>query len=446
MNIGEGYRWNIPLVTYGFDQTFTDFFGPNGVAAVESAVQILNDLPPASRLNLTNYSLGATRNNPLAQQVGLIDLKSYALAALLEQLGLASPNRYVFTPGPLVDSSNVTNFAVINRNFDPVSLAPSDTIDGIQFVSLTRVFHFGLGSAAMGGLTIIPTGPNNNCPSIASYLSPPVNRYYNFTGDFFLRLARDDVGGIGYLYGTNNVQWESLISGIRAVNAGDSALVGAAFRPGVDKVTFQRIDFDSTVGQTIPPVTNAFTDFYWADGALHQQNVERIVSRPDILFTATNCSPYRISRTGTERWTNNGAAQGHDGPGVIQPPITLNFNPFALHGAAYDRYSNLLPFEIWGSFDGTATNFWTYAAATNLPVNMTVSVTTIEEVLDSTGAQPTFSWTLPRSTTGMWQIQGSSDMTTWTTLAIVPDKGGVIDLWLYGSTVAPGFFVRVVEE
>jgi len=54
MNIGNGYRWNVPIVTYGFDQSFLDYFGTNGVAAVEGAFQILNDLPPASQIVLTN--------------------------------------------------------------------------------------------------------------------------------------------------------------------------------------------------------------------------------------------------------------------------------------------------------------------------------------------------------------------------------------------------------
>ena len=50
MDIGDGYRWNVPVVTYGFDQSFLDYFGTNGVAAVEGAIQILNDLPPASSI------------------------------------------------------------------------------------------------------------------------------------------------------------------------------------------------------------------------------------------------------------------------------------------------------------------------------------------------------------------------------------------------------------
>src|SRR5712671_2804685 len=55
MNLTEGYRWNVPVVTYAFDQSFLDFFGSNGVAAVEGAIKVINDLPPASNLFVTNY-------------------------------------------------------------------------------------------------------------------------------------------------------------------------------------------------------------------------------------------------------------------------------------------------------------------------------------------------------------------------------------------------------
>jgi len=38
MNFNEGYRWNIPVITYGFERSFLDYFGSNGVAAVDAAV------------------------------------------------------------------------------------------------------------------------------------------------------------------------------------------------------------------------------------------------------------------------------------------------------------------------------------------------------------------------------------------------------------------------
>src|SRR5674476_506752 len=96
MNIGEGYRWNVPVVTYGFDRSFLDYFGSNGVAAVEGAIGILNALPPASSIELTNYPLGVWRINHTAQASHLFDLKTVTLQLLLEQMGLADPERYIF--------------------------------------------------------------------------------------------------------------------------------------------------------------------------------------------------------------------------------------------------------------------------------------------------------------------------------------------------------------
>ncbi len=38
MNVGEGYRWNLPVISYGFERSFLDYFGTNGVAAVAADV------------------------------------------------------------------------------------------------------------------------------------------------------------------------------------------------------------------------------------------------------------------------------------------------------------------------------------------------------------------------------------------------------------------------
>ena len=41
--IDEFYRWNTPRLTYGFDATFVQFFGESGIAAVNDAMNVLND-------------------------------------------------------------------------------------------------------------------------------------------------------------------------------------------------------------------------------------------------------------------------------------------------------------------------------------------------------------------------------------------------------------------
>jgi hypothetical protein len=55
MWISNGFRWNVPVVTYGFDQSFLIFFGSNGVAAVEGAIQLLNDLPRCATVGESPY-------------------------------------------------------------------------------------------------------------------------------------------------------------------------------------------------------------------------------------------------------------------------------------------------------------------------------------------------------------------------------------------------------
>jgi hypothetical protein len=96
MCIGNEYRWNVPVVTYGFDPSFIQYFGTNGVAAVESAIQIINSLPPASENALTNYPYNTQHFNGTAQGEYLLDIKSTTLYLLLEQMGLAQPTRYIF--------------------------------------------------------------------------------------------------------------------------------------------------------------------------------------------------------------------------------------------------------------------------------------------------------------------------------------------------------------
>jgi hypothetical protein len=143
MDIGSGYRWNVPEVTYGFDQSFLDFFGTNGVVAVENAIQILNNLPPASQIVFTNYPLNSLAVNYTATAQNLLDLKSATLTLLLEQMGLTQPTRNIFAiiqwnpslanlPEYSWPDGTIPNDVVL-RNFDPESFAPSQYVNGALF-------------------------------------------------------------------------------------------------------------------------------------------------------------------------------------------------------------------------------------------------------------------------------------------------------------------------
>src|SRR6267143_2644727 len=98
-NIGEEFRRNTPVIYYSFDQNFLDFFGSNGVAAVDEAIAILNGLTNVSQYSpdLSEFPMEAQSFNYLAEALAMTDLKSTALHFLVEQLGLAEPDRYVWT-------------------------------------------------------------------------------------------------------------------------------------------------------------------------------------------------------------------------------------------------------------------------------------------------------------------------------------------------------------
>ncbi len=98
-NLGEEYRWNTPVIYYAFDQSFLDYFGSNGVWAVEQAIAVLNGLTNFSQYSadLSEVPLETRRVNYRAQALHLLDLKTIALYLTLEELGLTKPDQYVWT-------------------------------------------------------------------------------------------------------------------------------------------------------------------------------------------------------------------------------------------------------------------------------------------------------------------------------------------------------------
>src|SRR6185369_1959995 len=136
-----------------------------------------------------------------------------------------------------------------------------------------------------------------------------------------------------YLLSTNAVKYESLLPGVRGAGTNASAWVDASARPGVDKITFVRHAFDAALARFLP-MTNQFVDSYITNGAVQPQQVERVVSQPDFLFTAADLQTgaptlVRFARTGTSDWVNNAVLNGRPsagGPGNIQPPVTITFN------------------------------------------------------------------------------------------------------------------------
>ncbi len=227
-NIGEEYRRNTPVLYYSFDANFEGFFGSNGIAAVEEAVAILNALTNVSSYSaqLSEFPLEAHSFNYQALALVLTDVKSTALHFLVEQLGLAEPDRYTWTlhnrdVGPGGCPGDVTYF-VIKRNLDPV-ISPLDQFQYSSYVNGT-LYTYGIVEYCTATASPLP-------PLLADAAEIQVDPLATaftavaaggqgvggsaqaasgqFLGLFYQGLTRDDVGGLRYLLQTNNMNVEA---------------------------------------------------------------------------------------------------------------------------------------------------------------------------------------------------------------------------------------------
>ncbi len=207
MNRGEGYRWNVPILYVAYDDSFIEYFGNRGVSEVDAALKTFNNLTNFSLMssNLSEFPLRTTRVNFRAQALNLIDLKSTTMRAVVEELGLTEAERYIYS----LRSRNVTtfggqtftNYLVIQRNFDPVLQQPSAFVNGTLYTyQIEDPYIFTTTSDAVER----PADPLAFVNTSVSFSAPNIGHY--FTG-----LTRDDVGGLRYLYGTNNIAGERLL-------------------------------------------------------------------------------------------------------------------------------------------------------------------------------------------------------------------------------------------
>ncbi len=216
-NIGEEYRRNVPILYYSYDANFLGFFGSNGVAAVDQAFAILNSLTNVSAYSpdLSEVPLSTRRFNFTAATFNLLDLKSIALEAMMEQLGLADPIRYVWDIHDRSAGANCplgNQYLVVMRNLGVVPSA----LDQVQYtnyingVLYTYYIHeycqnppFGSG---LSEAIAIPLDTLNNATLFIPVAAHELNNLG--LGAFFTGLTRDDVAGLRYLLQQGNINWE----------------------------------------------------------------------------------------------------------------------------------------------------------------------------------------------------------------------------------------------
>ena len=407
MNLGEEYRWNVPVLTYTFDASFLDYFGSNGVFAVEQAIQILNGLPPVSQIEPTNYPPISRSVNFQAATLNLLDLKSRILAALLEQMGLAQPSRFTFNVHDFGFVGGNLETQIVQRNFDPSGFFPTNRVNDSAYDYFVQV--------TTNGSSVSVTAEEYLIDPLATPQPAVADGALN-AGEYFTSLTRDDIGGLRYLLRTNNANPEILLPGVHGVGPNAGAYVDQAIRPGVDKITFVRRDYDGFLGQFFAPYTNYFTDYYLSNNAVVAQQVERIITEPDIIFSSGNgaqdiVGAPQIFRTGTSNWWSGGILPGSIGPGIIRPPVKLMLSRPSdlvitadwLPDGSADSYRTL-----WGSFDGSTNPPVTFPFAVNAN-NLTLNLQLMRD--DTVVGGKT--WQIPLTGQESVVVQTSTNLVTW---------------------------------
>jgi hypothetical protein len=330
----EEYRWNVPVITYGFDQPFFNYFGTNGINSIEENFKILNNLPPISQITdqvLSNYLFSAEDVNAQATALSMIDLKTYSMPVILEHCGLSQPESFVWSPRSRTVYSPApnaifTNWTVMIRNYDPITRLPSAVVNGVTYTY----------SVAGDVMAPLPAFSSTAASGILG-----AGRFgAGFYGHAFWGLTYDDVGAFRQIYATNNFNMERTLPNIflRSAAAGGGggssdfggsiwdgpfvsvngavsggiwdgiltssttnglgggttttntattnlfAGVNIGFRGGLDKITFVRVNFDSLLAQGFLALTNNFGDQFITNGIIRTQQVGRQILTPDMMF------------------------------------------------------------------------------------------------------------------------------------------------------------------
>jgi len=256
-NIGEGFRRVTPVMYYAMDASFLDFFGLAGTTNIDIAFAMMNGamcgqtnsvlflnsptngiisgfssdpytgtplvLRDLDNLNtyttdLADFPLESQQINFTAQTLGMTDLKSETLELLVEQMGLTTPERYAWTlhdrflpPGGKCPGDDL--YLVVQRNFDFIN-SPLNQVQYSPYINGT-LYGYIIEEFCQPNQSPYVTGNEAiTVPVAVDVFADVFTAVASFTllpGGFYTSLTRDDVGGLRYLYGTNNISYEATV-------------------------------------------------------------------------------------------------------------------------------------------------------------------------------------------------------------------------------------------
>jgi hypothetical protein len=205
------------------------------------------------------------------------------------------------------------------------------------------------------------------------------------------------------IYTTNHIYVaQALVCGTVVTGAVANA---TGLYQGIQKIQFVHKDYDSLLGQFFQPITNNYRMVAVANYLPVSQNFQRVVTAPDILFTASDMSPgpqlgsaiLPLQSGRNIIFGMGNVYPGLAGPGTIDPfnPVTgarttITFDkvgPVYAHRAPYylNGYNNSFDQSfVWASFDGTTNDPVVYpngASIQNLVNQIIIQVYTTPSVL-----------------------------------------------------------------
>ena len=403
---GDEYRLSTPVVTYGIDGSFMEFFGVEGAQAVDSAFALFNNLTNVSAFSSTleEFPLRADGINPTARALGLVDLKTQLLSQILATLGLTSPERWCWSLRARYVVGTTPSYSVVNFNYDPISGRPSRYVNGTLYSYVIREIYNADGTVSFYDAREVPVDSANPMVSLASTISvnfqetsdDRVVRSLSPTGRFFTGLTRDDAGGLRYLYHPANRNYEGAPAGSFRGSAGTGGggaaaalespwtvagssgqvgttavgttgtsntlqLVNLAVRAGVDRVRFIKVNTDPVLRQNARQAAVTYPEVVSSNGVVIRQVVSRILARPDILISARDLGVVNyvpvIGGLVQPGFVNTGATlDGNaEGPGNLEPQSGYTFSKvgvYSLNRGNTDEQDGQ-PGSLWGSFDGS---------------------------------------------------------------------------------------------
>lgn len=457
--LGEEYRWNLPVVTYGFDPAFEAWFGSNGVAEVMGAIATFNILPSADNLDLNNYPATVRDfENSAATSTGITDLRSYATAAILEVLGLTNPRRNTWKltfgdPAIAVGGPGIPPglFLMELRNYDPTTWEPTNRVNTTSYSASVISFDSPID---FWGAVETPLDALTDLDSTSAGLATPDGAHSTpQSGQIVHRLSRDDVGRLRYLLATANANVEVLPPDITDENGGTN-FVNLALRPGVNRIRFQRMPYDTTLSM-FPAVTNVMDDRLFQGGTIVTQRIQRVCTRPDIVFSAAEWinagggfDPVRIRFGVRTNLSSFNAAFETDGPGVIFPGCVITFNKTSPH------FFNQRPYHLdenshsgrgwtWGAIinPSTVTTLFPEPAAGATPL----SISTWLSYAPAT-ADPELRWRIVGQADTPFRVDWSTNLTDWHLDRVITGRSAIMDLQLPVVPDNTARYYRILAE